>query len=149
MAGMSMENGEGTAARPGGGIGPPIDTPDPLTRYKWWILSFLTLLLAAASAFLLRKRESFAVPQLPDAAPPAPEMAAPVFERSLSHKHAVSTAASSTSTDAALLSLLKEEMFAIESEKLCGSLDDAEYTRIKAGLDAVLKRVLQRAKSQR
>ena len=47
------------------------------------------------------------------------------------------------------MSLLKEEMFAIESEKLCGSLDDAEYVRIKAGLDAVLKRVLQRAKSPR
>ncbi|HZP05305.1 MAG TPA: hypothetical protein VFB43_10420 [Terracidiphilus sp.] len=148
MAGMGMGSGDNSGARPGGGIGEPIGTPDPLTRYKWWILSFLTLLLITASAFLLRKREGLAVPQLPDAAFAVSEKAAPVFERSAaSPRDAASTTASSTSTDAALLSLLKEEIFAIESEKLCGSLTDDEYTRIKTGLDAVLKRVLQRTKA--
>jgi hypothetical protein len=41
--------------QPGGGIGAPIATPDPLTKYKWWILAGLALLLVAAAAFLLRK----------------------------------------------------------------------------------------------
>ena len=41
--------------QPGGGIGTPINTPDPLSKYKWWILGGLALLLAAAAAFLLRK----------------------------------------------------------------------------------------------
>ena len=41
---------------PGGGIGNPINTPDPLTRYKWWILGGLTLLLVAAAIYLLRGR---------------------------------------------------------------------------------------------
>ena len=34
---------------PGGGIGEPINTPDPLTKYKWWILGGLALLLAGRS----------------------------------------------------------------------------------------------------
>ncbi len=41
--------------QPGGGIGEPINTPDPLSKYKWWILGGLALLLATAAAFLLRK----------------------------------------------------------------------------------------------
>jgi len=45
----------GNGGQPGGGIGNPIDTPDPLSKYKWWILAGLGLLLAAAAAFLLRR----------------------------------------------------------------------------------------------
>ena len=54
--------------QPGGGIGAPINTPDPLTKYKWWILGGLALLLAAAAAFLLRK-------------PAIPEADLPLFKR--------------------------------------------------------------------
>ena len=51
------EAGSAAAAsdtRPGGGLGNPIDTPDPLTKYRWWILGSLSLVLAAAAAFFLR-----------------------------------------------------------------------------------------------
>jgi len=41
--------------RPGGGLGNPIDTPDPLSKYKWWILSGAGLLLVIAAAFFLRR----------------------------------------------------------------------------------------------
>src|ERR1700677_4989803 len=40
---------------PGGGLGEPINPPDPLSKYRWWILGGLALLLAAAAAFLLRR----------------------------------------------------------------------------------------------
>ena len=43
-----------------------------------------------------------------------------------------------------LLSVLKEEMFALESEKIHGSVGDEEYTRVKAALETVLKRALNR-----
>src|SRR5580692_3411707 len=43
------------ASGPGGGLGEPINTPDPLSKYRWWILGGLALLLAAAAAFLLRR----------------------------------------------------------------------------------------------
>jgi hypothetical protein len=42
------------------------------------------------------------------------------------------------------MSILKDELFAIESEKLAGTLSQSEYAEVKAGLEAVLKRALKR-----
>jgi len=74
----------------------------PLTKYKWWILGALALLLAAAAAFLLRK---------PVGAP----VAGPAFDASAAPVPAFSSPAAKNT---ALLSALKEELFALESEKL-------------------------------
>ena len=46
---------------------------------------------------------------------------------------------------AALLNVLKEELFALESEKIAGTLTSEEYAKLKAALDTVLKRALKRA----
>ncbi len=128
--------------RPGGGIGNPIGTPDPLTKYKWWILGGLTLLLAAGAVFLLRNRggvatgvpipvhdADFEARPLPAYVPPA----APAATR----------AAAPAVGNAALLASLKDELFAIESEKLSGTLSASEYAEVKAGLEALLKRALK------
>jgi hypothetical protein len=48
-------------ARPGGGLGPPIEAPDPLQQHRWKILAGLTVLVLAGSAYVLRK------PKLPRA----------------------------------------------------------------------------------
>jgi hypothetical protein len=55
QAGMGDSGSADNASRPGGGIGAPINSPDPLTQYKWWILGALTLLLIAAAGYFLRK----------------------------------------------------------------------------------------------
>jgi hypothetical protein len=39
---------------------------------------------------------------------------------------------------------LKEELFALESEKLSGTLSAEEYAQIKPALEIVLKRALKR-----
>ena len=129
--------------RPGGGIGNPIGTPDPLTKYKWWILGGLALLLAAAAAYLLRKQGGLAT-GVPASANdtdfevrPLPVAAAPSVAPTVSYAAAPATG------NAALLNSLKEELFAIESEKLSGTLSPAEYADAKAGLEAVLKRALK------
>jgi hypothetical protein len=113
---------------PGGGIGNPIDTPDPLSKYKWWIIGGLGLALMAAAAFLLRKPAGAVV--LAEAQPVAAIAAVPV------------TAAPKGQL---LLEALKEELFAIESEKVAGKLSPAEYVELKAALETVLKRALERA----
>ena len=51
QAGDTANASAATDTRPGGGLGNPIDTPDPLTKYRWWILGGLSLLLAGAAAF--------------------------------------------------------------------------------------------------
>ena len=118
--------------QPGGGIGEPINTPDPLSKYKWWILAGLALVFVAGAAFLLRK------PAGATGVSPQPlASASPSFPH-----HA--TPASSASKNGALLGVLKEELFTLESEKLTGAVTPAEYAETKAALETVLKRALKK-----
>jgi hypothetical protein len=41
--------------RPGGGLGPPIEAPDPLQEYRWQILAGLTVLVVAGAVYVVRK----------------------------------------------------------------------------------------------
>ena len=123
----------GNGGTPGGGIGTPINTPDPLSKYKWWILGGLGLLLVAAAAFLLRKPVQVTVAG-----------AVPVVD-----KGAVAAAypafASPAAKNSQLLNVLKEELFALESEKINGSIGADDYAKVKDALETVLKRALKRA----
>lgn len=142
-AGMGDAASGQAANRPGGGIGNPIDTPNPLSKYTWWILGGLALLLAAAAAFLLRKQKgpsggaaasandtTYEYRPLPTAA--APSAAPPAIY-----------AAPPAAGNAALLNTLKEELFSLEREKVSGTISPEEYAEAKAGLEAVLKRALK------
>ena len=104
-------------------MGAPIATPDPLTKYKWYIVTLVILLMAAAAAFLLRKPAS-----------------ATGFEGGTVQPFAPSP----TDKSAALLNALKDELFAVESEKIAGTLAPAEYAEVKAALETVLRRALKR-----
>ena len=107
---------------PGGGLGNPVDpgaTNDPWSKYRWWIIGGLGLLLAAGAGVMLKR------PTDQPAAVPAPP------------------ATPSTGPDS-VLAALKEELFQLETERLQGHITDAEYTEHKVALDRVLRRVLQR-----
>ena len=114
----------GPGSQPGGGIGNPINTPDPLSKYKGWILGGLGLLLVVAAAFLLRKPAS-----------------------GLAYVAGAGTAQAFASPEAkssALLNVLKEELFAVESEKIHGAISPEDYAQVKAALETVLKRALNK-----
>jgi hypothetical protein len=141
------QNGQGdsggqpgaTPTGPGGGIGEPINTPDPLSKYKWWILGGLALLLAASAAFLLRKPatgEAFASSGTGavTATGPSPVHSSPSIGGS-----------SPAAKHSALLNVLKEELFALESEKIAGTLSASEYAEQKAALETVLRRALKKS----
>jgi hypothetical protein len=119
-------NSGGSAAandtRPGGGLGVPIDTPDPLDKYKWWILGAITLVFAIGAGFLLRRQG--------DA--PATEAAA------------AGAPVSGVQTPGGLLGALKEELFTLETDHLQGKLSDSEYEQQKQALELVLRRALSR-----
>jgi hypothetical protein len=135
--GSSPQAGAPTTG-PGGGLGEPINTPDPLSKYKWWILGGLALLLAVAAAFLLRRPQSDGARGISDTGSTA--------SAGLSPAHSASSlaGASPAAKNAALLNALKEELFALESEKISGTLAPAEYAEQKAALETVLKRALKR-----
>jgi hypothetical protein len=139
--GQGGTGGQGTApgSQPGGGIGEPINTPDPLSKYKWWILGGLGLLLAAAAAFLLRK------PATTDAV--ASSTGGAIVSSGVSVVHSAPTLAgtSPVAKHSALLNVLKEELFALESEKIAGTLSASEYAEQKAALETVLRRALKKS----
>jgi Carboxypeptidase regulatory-like domain len=124
----------GNGGQPGGGLGTPIGTPDPLSKYKWWILGGLALLLTIAAAFLLRRPAGQTAPVSGDAAA-AGSLPVPTT-------HAAPGAPAARSS--ALLSALKDELFAVESEKIAGKLPEKEYAEVKAALETVLKRALKK-----
>lgn len=130
----------GNDGRPGGGLGVPIGTPDPLSRYKLWLLAAITVIMLGAGYFLLRKGRElrFAttdpLQQQPTDAIPNPE---PLSQ-------APRMNAQTQTSGSVLLNSIKEELFEIESEKLRGALSPEEYSQIKIGLQAVLKRELKR-----
>jgi hypothetical protein len=63
---------------------------------------------------------------------------------------AAATAANAAPTspaakNSALLNALKEELFALESERIAGTLPANEYAEQKAALETVLKRALKKS----
>jgi hypothetical protein len=54
--------------RPGGGLGPPIDAPAPLNKYRWQILASLTLLMIMGAAFTLMLRPRLLPASTPESA---------------------------------------------------------------------------------
>jgi 5-hydroxyisourate hydrolase-like protein (transthyretin family) len=111
---------------PGKGLDNPLDPEgnrEPLTKYKWWILGGLALLLAAAAGILLRNPTTPATPVVPPVVP---------------------SAATPASRHDQLLHVLKDEMFALETERLQGRIGDVDYAQQKAALELILRRALER-----
>ncbi len=118
---------------PGKGLDNPLDpngTRDPWSKYKWWILAGLALILAVAAGILLRK------PTIPAAAPGAPGPASGTWDGS---------ATTPSAAPADPLQALKDELFALESDRLQGKISEADYLQTKAALDLILRRALTRS----
>ncbi|MGH9616946.1 MAG: carboxypeptidase-like regulatory domain-containing protein [Acidobacteriaceae bacterium] len=137
--------------RPGIGLGVPIDTPDPLSKYKWWILSLAAVLLAVGAAFMMKQNRAVAVaaggPGLPLAPASHPAMRPTEgYIPPLAAKG--SGAAMESSHRSRLMEALKEELFSLETERLEGRIDPDEYIRQKNALEVVLTRALQAGKGK-
>lgn len=135
-------NGEAAGANaattngPGGGLGAPIDTPDALQKYKYWILGGLAVILAIIAGFMLRK---------PANAGPQAMVAAPTEEPgTLPKVHSIETP---LHPDPAyshnLITSLKEELFTLETERIQGKVTDEEYASHKAALEVLMRRALR------
>jgi hypothetical protein len=142
-SGSAGAGGAESGAQPGGGIGNPANTPDPLSKYKWWILGGMALLMSAGAAFVLRKPPTALAPNAS-----APNSLATNTLKGAVIKEAVSPAAptppAATAGNEAQLNALKEELFALESDRIAGKIAPEEYEEAKAALETVLKRALKR-----
>lgn len=119
--------GGGEAQGPGGGLGRPINTPDPLYEYRWQFLGGLALLLAMGAFFVWNR----------GAAAPAPAASYSAAPRAGSPP--------ARDRSAVLLEALKEELFQLETERHQGKVSAAEYEKAKAALDQTIQRAVTRA----
>ena len=149
--------GDARASGPGGGLGPPIDAPDPLQKYRWWIIGgFIVVLCGGAYYVATRQPAAVAVAGGPDIAmdnpePPAPVQSRPVRvtaplqpARTVTAAAATATAAMAQPRPSMLLEALKEEIFQLEVEHKQGKISQQEYEKAKAALDGTLERAIKR-----
>jgi hypothetical protein len=130
--------------RPGGGLGAPIDAPDPLHDYRAYILGAFALVLVMGGVYIVSRsnRQPATVVEgdsgqveadSPQAAVSVDfvEPTAPVRDR-----------------NALLLEAMKEELFQLEVDRQQGRLTPEEYAKAKAALDETIKRALVREKNR-
>jgi hypothetical protein len=158
--GPAMGGGGADESRPGGGLGKPIDAPDGLAKYRWYIFGVLLTVLIGGGiwtherskqaeaeedaalpppgkASALQAAVRYAPPKQRAAAPPTsyavpPEYAAPAY------------AAPQPAPSNLLLAALKEELFQLEIERQQGKIQAEEYDKARAALEQTLQRALNR-----
>jgi len=148
------QSGGGGEPRPGGGLGPPIDAPDPLQKYRWWIIGGFVIALAGGAYYVTtRQKTALATArggeadyELPDpvrsritSSIPRPAPTAPVQSQRVATATAVAPPRPSM-----LLEALKEELFQLEVEHKQGKITQQEYEKAKAALDGTLERAIKR-----
>ncbi len=126
-AGAQVEN------RPGGGLGPPSESPDPLREYRWYILGGLGVVLAAGAFFVMQK---------PGGARPLPV----TLDARVARPPSAAASLPSAHSDRRqfLLDALKDELFALETDRLESRISPEEYQQAKLALDRALARALGR-----
>jgi hypothetical protein len=135
--------------RPGGGMAPPSDAPDPLHSYRWPILGGFAIVLVAGAVFVVsRSNQQNGQQALVTKEPPA----APVSKigqtvRATATPTQVQTPPTAVDRSSMLLEGLKEELFQLEVEKQQGRISAEDYEQSKAALDQTLRRALSRAKA--
>ena len=136
-------------SRPGGGLGPPIDAPNPLQRYQLPMLIGLGLTLAAGGVFVAFRQQSGRTARatasfaLDDEYVVAPVRDSRASQESRPAEDPVRSGAP-RSSPSALLHALKDELFDLEVEHKQGRISQQEYEKTKAALDQTLQRALKR-----
>jgi hypothetical protein len=106
----------------------PTGVSGSLTRYRWYLLTGLALLLAAGTIYTKTRFRATT-----DLRPNRPGSAR------------TSNAAIASSRSAALLAELKNELFKLEVDHKQGRISGSEYERARAALDQTLKQTIKQA----
>jgi hypothetical protein len=137
-AGAQAANATASDNRPGGGLGKPEETPDPLHAYRWWIIGGLAAALVVGAVVVVNQR--------PRSGAPLPSTSAGSI-----HSAPLQTGAppSRVANRSLFLDAMKEELFQLETDRLQGKISDADYQQAKAALDLTMKRALERSQEAR
>jgi hypothetical protein len=146
--------GQQAESRPGGGLGPPIDAPDPLQKYRWWIIGGFAAVLIIGGVIVASRQQAAnraarataglsTMEYAEDFEVPVPKR--PSRDSSATVPQAVAEAPRlRTQPSSKLLEGLKEELFELEVEHKQGRITQEEYEKTKSALDQTLQRALRR-----
>jgi len=157
----SNEGGQGTANqapggapstgaqannRPGGGLGPPIDAPDPLQKYRWWILGGFAALLVIGGVYVASRQRSAAraMAGQKSGSSASPGMQEDEDEYEPAEILSTPPARPAARPSSMLMEGIKEELFQLEVERKQGIISQAEYEKAKSALDQTLEHALKR-----
>ena len=140
-AGNAAASSANPNTRPGGGLGAPIDAPDPLQKYRWWILGGCAGILIFAAIWIAWRQQSRQRASLRSIGSVSLMPSRQAVEASvLTAGRAYGTAGAGSM----LMDGIKEQFFQIEIERKQGQISQAEYLEAKAGLEETLARALER-----
>ena len=111
--------------QPGMGLGAPSGGPNPLEKYKWWILTECAVLFTGVAGLTLRPRDG-------------------VASEPATHQHPVVADRQVGPGAAGVMGTLKDELFALESERLRNQVTEGEYAERKMAIELILKHALER-----
>ena len=131
-------------SRPGGGLGPPIDAPDPLHKYQIPILVGITIALAGGGVFVAWRQQAPRRARAAGGLSAIDEEEIPDLQVRRVSPHSVTAEPPPSSHSSMLLQALKEELFDLEVEHKQGRISQQEYEKAKAALDQTLQRALKR-----
>ena len=140
-----------TSAAPGGGLGAPNQSPDPLSSSRWYIIAIFTVVLAGAGYWLFRmQRGTITAPAaaLPGVPPPSSQANSKSRARAQQRQATPSAGSYSGSNGASgpgVLDAIKEELFQLESDRLQGKVSQQDYESSKAGLEMLIRRHLKKS----
>lgn len=147
--GGAMGGGGSQAAandnRPGGGLGAPIDAPDPLHEYRAYVLGAFALVLVMGGAYVVSRSNRPQPAMAGGSVGSRVEVDSP--EAAAAFADMVEPMAPARDRNALLLEAMKEELFQLEIDRQQGKLTPEEYGKAKAALDETIKRALARGKS--
>jgi hypothetical protein len=151
-AGQPSEGGSAPAdSRPGGGLGPPIDAPDPLQRYRWYILAAFAAALIIGGVFIASRQQAAHRAARAKGSALRVDMEEefvaaeiPASRQARSREVGSADPREQPSRTSMLLEGLKEELFELEVEHKQGRIGQQEYEKAKAALDHTLERALKR-----
>ncbi|MFZ3341312.1 MAG: hypothetical protein WA213_10555 [Terriglobales bacterium] len=154
QTGPMNENPKTESARPGGGLGVPIDAPDPLQKYRWPIIGTFVVLLAIGGWIATKRQGAVSAASQSRATLGSSPLVAPITGPGASRiagsgaSQISGTPAGNSSTSnsgkSMILEALKEELFQLEVERKQGKVTPEEYEKAKAALDQTLDRALRR-----
>ena len=135
-----------SGSRPGGGLGMPIDAPDPLHKYRWWILGSSAAVLLIGCVYVARQQSKMSANsrQQINSSVLCVRQEEDHYEPGVAGMMEAARIPAVARTTSVLIAGIKEELFQIEVERRRGQISEIEFEKLRGALDQTLDIAMKR-----